>query len=317
MSALDPISLLKPRRRIRGMSAILLPFDGTGRVDWDGFRAHCERTVNAGLAPAVDMDTGFVHLIDDDIFIKVLEITQQVTAGTEFVAGAFVSDNPGAALNVDGYRRRIELIEKHGGTAVIFQSFGLIGLPEEEIADAYRQIGRDTGRFMAFELGNMIAPFGRIYSLDTYAEMLAIPNLVGAKHSSFQREPEWQRLLLRNRLRPDFQVFTGNDLAIDMVMYGSDYLLGLSTMAPDLFALRDRYWLEGDARFYQLNDVLQYLGYFSFREPVPGYKHNAAQFLKLRGWLKSDETHPQSPKRPDADVAVLAEIWDKLRPYCG
>ena len=35
-------------------------------------------------------------------------------------------------------------------------------------------------------------------------------------------------------VRPDFLVLTGNDLAIDMVMYGSDYLLGLSTFAPDV-----------------------------------------------------------------------------------
>ncbi len=36
--------------------------------------------------------------------------------------------------------------------------------------------------------------------------------------------------------RPDFKVLTGNDLAIDMVIYGSDYLLGLSTFAPDAFS---------------------------------------------------------------------------------
>ena len=42
------------------------------------------------------------------------------------------------------------------------------------------------------------------------------------------------------QMRPDFLVFTGNDLAIDMVMYGSDYLLGLSTFAPDLFASATR-----------------------------------------------------------------------------
>ena len=30
-------------------------------------------------------------------------------------------------------------------------------------------------------------------------------------------------------LRPEFMVLTGNDLAIDMVMYGSDYLLELNT----------------------------------------------------------------------------------------
>ena len=41
---------------------------------------------------------------------------------------------------------------------------------------------------------------------------------------------------MRDELRPDFLVLTGNDLAIDMVMYGGDYLLGLSTFAPEDFA---------------------------------------------------------------------------------
>ena len=35
--------------------------------------------------------------------------------------------------------------------------------------------------------------------------------------------------------------------------------------------------------FYALNDLLQYLGTFAFRPPVPAYRHSAAQFLKLRG----------------------------------
>ena len=78
-------------------------------------------------------------------------------------------------------------------------------------------------------------------------------------------------------------MFTGNDLAIDMVMYGSDYLLGLSTFAPDLFARRRCARAAGSPAFYELNDALQYLGFFAFRSPVPAYKHSAAMFLKLRG----------------------------------
>ena len=96
-------------------------------------------------------------------------------------------------------------------------------------------------------------------------------------------------------------VLTGNDLAIDMVMYGSDYLLGLSAFAPDAFARRDAYWRDGDPRFHQLNDVLQYLGAFSFRAPVPAYKHDAAMFLTQRGWIDSDAPHPAAPTRPEAD----------------
>jgi len=107
-------------------------------------------------------------------------------------------------------------------------------------------------------------------------------------------------------------VLTGNDLGIDMVMYGSDYLLGLSTFAPDLFAERDRMWAAGDPGFYELNDLLQYLGHFTFRPPVPGYRHNAAMFLELRGWASSDCVPVGAPRRPDSDRAVLRDIGERL-----
>ena len=142
---------------------------------------------------------------------------------------------------------------------------------------------------------------------------MLISNAVGAKHSSLHRFPEWQRLELRNRVRPEFKVFTGNDLAIDMVMYGSDYLLGLSTFAPDAFARRDAMWETGDPRFYELNDLLQYLGSFTFRDPAPAYKHSAAMFLKIRGMLESDQTHPDSPHRSTSDAEVLELIASDLQ----
>jgi dihydrodipicolinate synthase/N-acetylneuraminate lyase len=308
----DPQTLLRPRRRITGASAILLPFTADGAVDWPGFEAHAARTLAAGLAPAVNMDTGYVNLLDDATRREVLARTQAIAAGREFVAGAFVADQPGAAWNRDAYARQIELIQQAGGTPVIFQSFGLTSQPPEAIIAAYASIGTLADRFIAFELGTMFAPFGKIYDLATYAGLLGVPQCIGAKHSSLSRVLEWERLILRDAQRPDFKVFTGNDLAIDMVMYGSDYLLGLSTFAPDLFARRDAMWAAGDPGFYELNDVLQYLGFLAFRHPVPAYKHSAAQFLKLRGWIANDAPHPRAERRPQSDVAILREIGERL-----
>jgi dihydrodipicolinate synthase/N-acetylneuraminate lyase len=223
-----------------------------------------------------------------------------------------VSDQPEDSWQADGYLREMQRIQEHGGTPIVFPSHGLSQLAEPEWVSAHAELGRHCDRFLAFELGPMFVPYGRIYSLDTYRGLLEIPRCIGAKHSSLDRVPEWERLELRDSCRPDFLVLTGNDLAIDMVMYGSDYLLGLSTFAPDLFARRDVWWEAGDARFYQLNDTLQYLGCFAFREPVPGYRHNAAQFLRLRGWIECDATHPRSPRRPESDREVLAEIARSL-----
>jgi dihydrodipicolinate synthase/N-acetylneuraminate lyase len=309
---IDPIAMLRPRRTIHGVSAILLPFSADGVVDWQSFDAHVARTADAGLTPAVNMDTGYVHLLNDAMRQEVLKRTRGVLGGRPFVAGAFVGDNPGAAFDPDAYFRQIDSVCANGGVPVVFQSYGLTSLPDDRVLDAYADLGRRCGRFIAFELGSMFAPFGKIYSLEIYRDLLGVKQCIGAKHSSLQREPEWRRLMLRDKVRPDFHVYTGNDLAIDMVMYGSDYLLGLSTFAPDLFARRDALWAAGDPAFYQLNDALQYLGFLAFRAPVPAYKHSAAMFLNLRGWAQTDATHPLSPNRPASDRDVLREIGRRL-----
>jgi dihydrodipicolinate synthase/N-acetylneuraminate lyase len=308
----DPLSLLCPRRRIFGVSAVLLPFRTSDTIDWPAFIAHLLRTADAGLVPAVNMDTGYVHLLDESARLEVLEQTQRALAGRPFVAGAFVADQPGDPFHRDAYLRQIEPITAHGGTPVVFPSYGLTRQTDDAIVAAYAELARHCDRFLAFELGPMFAPFGAIYSLDVYRGLLAIPQCIGAKHSSLQRELEWQRLALRDAVRPSFRVLTGNDLAIDMVMYGSDYLLGLSTFAPDLFARRDAFWESGDPAFYELNDLLQYLGFLAFRAPVPAYRHSAAQFLHLRGWLASDATPPDSPRRPESDLALLRDLGQRL-----
>jgi dihydrodipicolinate synthase/N-acetylneuraminate lyase len=304
--------MIRPKRKITGMSAVLLPFLEDGRVDWDGFCGHVRRTSDAGLLPAVNMDTGYVNLIDVAARQRVLELSRQALGQRPFVAGAFVADQPGAGFDLDAYARSIEQIGQFGGIPVVFPSWGLSSLPDERIADAYAEIGMLAELFIAFELGEMFVPFGRIYSLATYRRLMQVPQCIGAKHSSLSRQREWERLALRDQVRADFLALTGNDLAIDMVIYGSDYLLGLSTFAPDLFARRDALWQIGDAGFYAINDVLQYLGFLAFRPPVPAYKHSAAQFLKLRGWIGSDGTHPQSPTRPASDVDILRPILLRL-----
>lgn len=297
-----------PRREIHGCSAVLITYTADGEPDWAAFEAHLGRTVEAGLTPAVNMDTGYVQLLDEATRRRVLDLA----SGNPFVAGAFVGDEPGTALDPSSYVREMTAIAERGGTPVVFPSHGLNELPEDRLVTALGALGAEVDRFIGFELGPMFVPYGRIYSLDAYGALMEISSCIGAKHSSLDRMAEWERLALRDRQRAEFTVFTGNDLAIDMVMYGSDYLLGLSTFAPDCFARRDRLWADGDPEFYELNDALQYLGQFTFRAPVPAYRHDAAMFHQLRGWAQTDLTPPGAPRRPDSDRAVLAEIAERL-----
>jgi hypothetical protein len=257
------------------------------------------------------MDTGFVQLLTDAQTTEVLDRAAS-TAGAGFVAGAYVADRAGAAFDLDAYLAACEAIADRGGTPVIFPSHGLNSLDDEGWVDALAAIGARVDRFIGFELGAMFVPYGRIPSLDAFEAMLGIDSCVGSKHSSLSRRLEWDRLAVRDRVRPEFRVFTGNDLAIDMVMYGSDYLLGLSTFAPEAFALRDRLWENEDPRFHELNDLLQYLGHFTFRAPVPGYRHDAAMWFELRGWASSGNTPSGVPQRPESDAVVLAGILEQI-----
>lgn len=309
-----PSALVRPQRQVRGMSAVLLPFTSAGEIDWAAHRGLLENTLQAGLTPAVNMDTGYVQLLDEATRLRVLDATVAV-CGAAFVAGAQVADEAGDAWSPDAHRRAMEAIEARGGTPVVFPSNGLSSLDGADWAGAHAELARSSDRFIGFELGPMFVPYGRIYDLDAYAALMEIPQCIGAKHSSLSRRLEWDRLALRDARRGDFLVLTGNDLAIDMIMYGSDYLLGLSAFAPEHFALRDRMWHEADRRFYELNDLLQYLGCFAFRDPVPAYKHDAAIFLHLRGRIASSRTHPNAPERPESDRFVLADVAARLEKF--
>lgn len=308
---MGPAPDLRRGREIAGMSATLLPHTSDGAIDWPVFEAHLARTVAAGLVPAVNMDTGYVQLLDAPTRARVLDIAAQVTGG-EFVAGAHVADGPADAFDRAATVVACEAVRHHGGTPVVFPSHGLNGLDDDAWVAALHAIGDDVDRFIGFELGDMFVSYGRIVGIDAYEGMLGVAACVGAKHSSLDRQAEWDRLAARDRVRPDFQVLTGNDLAIDMVVYGSDYLLGLSTFAPDLFAIRDRLWTEDDGRFWAVNDLLQYLGMFAFRPPVPAYRHDAAMFLELRGWASSDRTPEGVPRRPASDRVVLVDIAERV-----
>jgi dihydrodipicolinate synthase/N-acetylneuraminate lyase len=307
----------RPGRRITGMSAVLLPFDAAGDVDWPAFAAGVERTAAAGLVPAVNMDTGYGPSLDPATRAEVLWVTASVLAGTEavpgwpFVGGAHV-DDPAPSFDPGAHRAALAEVAAAGGVPILFPSAGLAGLPDGEVAGAHAAAAGAVDRMLAFELGRQFHPLGRIWSLATYAAVLEIPRIVGAKHSSLRRGPEWERLAVRDERRPGFLVLTGNDLAIDMVRWGSDYLLGLSTFAPDAFARRDRLWAAGDAGALEVEDALQAIGAVAFRDPVPAYRHDAALAWCHRGWAATDCVHPGGPTRPNGEADLVATLLRRL-----
>ena len=299
------------RRKVQGIAAALLPFEPDGRVAVKAFQSHLVATHRAGLMNAVNMDTGYVNHLSEAEKQDVLRWTRDALGkDVPFVAGAYIEDEPGDTVEL--YRKQMDVIVGHGAIPILFQTSRLHGKPANEKAAIYQAACCGYSHVLAFELGPMFAPNGEIFDEETFRRLMDIPEIKGMKHSSLDRLIELERLALRDAHRPDFRVYTGNDLGINMIEYGSDYLLGLAGFAPEKFAERDRLWEAGDPAYYALSDALQYLGNVAFREPVPAYKHSAAVFLHLTGRIPTERAHPRNPKRPPWEAEMLRDCARRL-----
>ena len=305
------IARQQPCRKVQGIAAALLPYQSNGRIAVDQFAQQLIATDRAGLINAVNMDTGYVNYLSDAEKEEVLQWARQALGeNVPFVAGAYIEHDEGEIVAL--YRRQIDPIVRLGGTPILFQTSRLHGKSPAETAAIYQEVCRGYPKVLAFELGSMFAPNGEIFDEETVRRLMDIPEIKGMKHSSLDRVLEFARLALRDAHRPDFRIYTGNDLGINMIEYGSDYLLGLAAFAPEKFAERDRLWETGDASYYALSDALQYLGNVAFRAPVPAYKHSAAVFLHLIGRIPSNRAHPNNPQRPEWEREIMSDCARRL-----
>ncbi len=300
-------------RKVRGIAAALLPFEASGEIAVDAFQRHLVATHNAGLTNAVNMDTGYVNYLREAEQLDVLGWTRAALGPhVPFVAGAYIESLEGDTVAL--YRRQMEAIVGHGGVPILFQTARLQGKSPVEKAAAYRAACQGFPEVLGFELSPAFAPNGEMFEEETFLRIMEIPEITGMKHSSLDRLLEMRRLQLRDQHRPEFRIYTGNDLGIDMIEYGSDYLLGLATFAPEKFAERDRLWESQNPAYWALSDALQYLGNVAFREPIPAYKHSAAVFLHAAGRIPSNRTHPRNPERPSWEQEILRDCARRL---CG
>jgi len=312
--ATSSLARLHARRQLGrkpiGMAAVLLPFREDGSIAADAYQACVRETLDAGLTPAVNMDTGYANLLSAEEKAYVLGLAQEAAEGRPFVGGAFIEGQDGDVVAL--YRKEMDAVVAHGGTPILFQTTKTHGLSTGDKVDVYARAAQGYETVYAFELGKMFAPNGEIWDLETMEGIMQIPEIKGAKHSSLDRLQELARLDLKDRVRPEFRIFTGNDLGIDMIEYGSDYLLGLAAFSPAKFAERDRLWAAGDAAYLQVADALQLLGNIAFRPPVPAYKHSAATFLHLLGKIPTAKTHPRSPERPAWETEIMCDCAVRL-----
>ena len=137
MKVHDMIGRLRPRRKVRGIAAALLPFNADGKIAVEAFQKHLRATHDSGLTNAVNMDTGYVNYLTDAERLQVLIWSRDaLDKGVNFIAGTYIEDLDGDIISL--YRRQMDQIVAHGGTPIIFQTARLRGQDFHKKISVYR-----------------------------------------------------------------------------------------------------------------------------------------------------------------------------------
>jgi hypothetical protein len=301
---------LTPSRRIDGSAALPVWLGPSGRLDLPGLADRLQATFAAGLTPAVNLFGGSVERLGPDQQTDVLATAAGVARGRRFIAGTRPTDD--AAPLAVRYGRAIDAVVRQGGTPLLLPIAELTALDGDGLAHLWRRATSGHRGVLVIEMSGAFAAPAPLYAAAVIPRLLDIDSLGGLVHASLDREAEWGRVEARDVARPDFRIYSGHERALDMVVYGSDYLLGTAGCAPEAFAARDRAWRDGRPVGYELNDALQALGSLLYRPPVGGARHGAVQWLQARGVVGLVAPVPGVQRRPDSDLALYRDLAERL-----
>jgi hypothetical protein len=302
---------LTPSRVIDGLAALPVWLAPSRRLDLAGLATRLEATFAAGLTPAVNLFAGAVDRLDADARADVLSTAAGVARGRRFIAGTGPTDD--AAPLAVRYGRAGDAIARQGGTPVLLPIAELSVLDGDAIAHLWRQATAGHRGVLVVEMAPEFGTPAALLPNDVITRLIDTASLGGLVHASLDRAVEWMRIEARDIARPDFRIYSGNERALDMVSYGSDYLLAGAGCAPEAFAARDRAWRAGDPLAFALTDLLQAAGTLVYRAPLDGARHGALQWLRALGGVDAAMPLPDLALRPDSDCALYDEIAAGLR----
>lgn len=307
-----PFDLLCPGRRPSGLAPVLLPFLPSGEPDWDGFAHLLGRTVDAGLVPFVNAGPGGGDVASASLRAEVVATVAAAMGGHAFVAGVRAEDGPDGGFDPARLAGTVDAVARHDGIPALFPSPTLASLSPDEALGLLAWMGEWCDRLLAVDLPADRWPGGRSWGLDAFTALLDQDRCLGLIDGTWSRQAEWDRIRIRDEVRPDFRLYSTNALAIDQFMYGADHALDLAACVPDAIADRDEVWELEDPGVIERNDALQALATIVFRAPVVASRHSLALVAHLRGWIDHDAIAPGVPRRPDAERELLLPALDRL-----
>lgn len=277
-------------------------------VDWPATGALRQRLDGLGFGIAEAMDTAQRFELGWSSARRLIELCGELPLSQPWVAGAGSDQGATDSLSalVDAVVSQVELIQSHGGAAVLLPQAWLVGRGEETTVDFYASVVEQVdGPLIVHWLGEMFAPqLAGYFPGDSFRRVLEIdPDKVrGAKISLLdaRREVEMRREMASR----DQLLFTGDDWNFPELIEGEgraertvpfgalevglgDYshaLLGVLGPIAHPAALALRLLERGHVADYRrLMDPCAALGRCMFGEPTHLYKCGVAFLSWLDG----------------------------------
>lgn len=283
--------------RLRGglLPAVPVPWSN-GRLDEAALVGYVEwmaRHPVAGVAVGVHTGRGR-HLAPDDRR-RVLSIWRSGLADRILVAGAWDEASAAEARDL-------------GADAVL-------AFPRRDDPAGYHQ---SLGRHLPVILFYLYEAAGGVaWPLDTVAQLLALPEVLGIKVATLDSVMTFQDLAARLREQRGKVLITGEDrfLGYSLLLGAEAALIGMGAALPDLQAELIRARLSGDwARFVRLSSVCDELARVTFRAPMEGYVRRMLWAAAADGAIPGDACDdPWGPPLPAHERDEVEQVVRRAR----
>lgn len=192
-------------RDIRGeIGVTVTPFINGEKPNYEEVKKQVEELCNTdidGIFPC--SSTGEYPKLSFDDKIKMMEVVKEVNNGRKFlIAGA-------CAVSLNEIKAYIDKAKELEYDACLICPPYYYPLKQDEVLSFYKEVCEYAGemRIIAYN----VHFFTTEIMLDTFKEMLKIPNLVGMKDSSGNLKKISHECDVARKLRPDFIIYSGTD----------------------------------------------------------------------------------------------------------
>ncbi len=306
--------------------AVPVPFNTDGEIDSDGMTAYALWMAAQQVgAVAIWAHTGRGLCLSDAHRALVLSAWREVAPDLPVVCGVgaplkedLPSEPEGRIDKVIAHTVEMAEAAKRGGASAVLvypptplRDFTDIQSTTVELHRAVADVGLPVIVFYLYEGAGGVS-----YSLQTIAELLDTPGVIGIKVATLDSINTYQDIASVVRQSSDALLITGEDrfLGYSLMAGAEAALIGMAAACTSVMSKLLNVWFEEDyVGFQKLSAAIDSFARATFHSPMDGYVQRMLWALEFDGVLSSEFHDPFGPKMDKGERVAVKEAVEELR----